>query len=247
MGLRCRCRLRPAAQSLPLNGRLSRGSAESRSRLPMTWVRSDIVVASFAAAGRGTAFDPVRAQKLLFLVDREVSERIGGPYFDFQPYHYGPFDADVYSALEGLATSEDVRIDGSARCPRYSLTAIGYRRGRAVLEGLPHPVAKYIRNAARWIRLTPYRRILSALYRRYPDMAVNRVVGHWTRPRRNEPGSPFVHGMARAFDFRGLSGRARDSGRISRSDTDAIRDAWRAVGEELEGAMAGFGDSEHLW
>lgn len=136
---------------------------DSEKTLPVTWVRSDIVLASFAAAGRETALDPIRAQKLLFLVDREVSERIGGPYFDFRPYHYGPFDADVYSALDNLATSEDLRIDGSGRHPCYQLTETGYRRGRTVLGGLPHPVSKYMRNAARWIRLTPYRRILSAI------------------------------------------------------------------------------------
>ena len=52
----------------------------------------DIVAAAFAATEPGTKFDPLRAQKLLFLIDQVVSERIGGPFFDFRPYLYGPFD-----------------------------------------------------------------------------------------------------------------------------------------------------------
>ncbi len=55
--------------------------------------RGDILAAAFAAAGPGAAFDPIRVQKLLFLIDREVTERIGGPFFHFRPYHYGPSTA----------------------------------------------------------------------------------------------------------------------------------------------------------
>ena len=204
----------------------------------MEWDRSEIVTA---------ALEPIRVQKLLFLVDREVSERIGGPFFDFQPYHYGPFDRIEYRELDALARAKDVCIDRSGQYPRYLLTETGYRHGMAVLEGLPDPVAKYMRNAARWVRLTPYRRMLAATYRRYPDTAVNSVVGRLVPPRRKETRSAFVRGMARAFDFTGTSLRTQDSGKAAGFDADAIRDAWRTVGEELEGAMMRSAESEHLW
>lgn len=215
----------------------------------MAWDRSDIVTASFAAGGPGASFDPIRTQKLLFLVDREVSERIGGPFFDFQPCHYGPFDADVYRVIEELATAEEVRVDGSGRYPRYRyiLTGSGYGRGTAVLDGLPQAVAKYLRDAARWVRLTPYRRMLSAIYSRYPDTAVNSVVGQPRAKRRAQRQNPFVRGMARAFDFTGTLHRTPGSPKPARSDADAIRSAWRAVGQELEEAMTSFGESERLW
>lgn len=213
----------------------------------MAWDRSDIVTASFAAGGPGAAFDPIRVQKLLFLVDREVSERVGGPYFDFRPYHYGPFDPAVYRVLDDLAAAGVLWTDSSGRYPRYLLTETGYRRGMAVLERLPDVVATYMGSAARWVRLTPYRLMLSAIYRRYPETAVNSVVGHLGPSRREETERPFVRGMARAFDFTGTSHRTQDPGSGPGSDADAIHDAWRAVGEELEDAMASFGDSEHLW
>ena len=37
-------------------------------------------------------------QKLLFLLDREAAEIVGGPHFRFVPYNYGPFDKGVYVA-----------------------------------------------------------------------------------------------------------------------------------------------------
>lgn len=213
----------------------------------MPWDRSDIVAASFAAAGPHAAFDPLRVQKLLFLVDREVSERIGGPYFDFRPYRYGPFDPVLYRVLDDLARAKDVRFDDSGRYRRYLLSDKGYRRGATALDSLSEPIGNYIRDAARWVRLTPYRRMLAAIYRQYPDTAVNSVIGRLRPPRREGVRSPVVRGMVRAFDFTGTSHRHRDSGRVASSDADAIRDAWRTVGEELEEAMSRFGDSERLW
>ena len=68
----------------------------------MDWNRADIVTAGFAAGGPRAVFDLVRTQTLLFLVDRAVSERMGGPFFDFRPHHNGPFDRDVYRVLAGF-------------------------------------------------------------------------------------------------------------------------------------------------
>ena len=226
-------------------GSAGHSAAERESQVP--WDRSDIVAASFAAAGPRAAFDPLRAQKLLFLVDREVSERIGGPYFDFRPHRYGPFDPALYRVLDDLAKAKDVRFDDSGRYRRYLLSDKGHGRGAAVLDSLPEPIGKYLRDAARWVRLTPYRRMLAAIYRQYPDTAVDSVIDRLRAPRREGVRSPFLRGMVRAFDFTGTSHRHLDSGRAASSDADAIRDAWRAVGEELEEAMSGFGDSERLW
>ena len=89
--------------------------------------------------------------------------------------------------------------------------------------------------------------MLAAIYSRYPDTAVNSVVDQPRSRRRARHQHPFVRGMTRAFDFTGTRHRTLDSPRPKRSDADAIRDAWRAVGEELEDAMMRFGDSERLW
>ena len=213
----------------------------------MGWDRSDTVTAAFAAGGPGAAYDPIRAQNLLFLVDREVSDRIGGPFFDFRPYHYGPFDRAVYAVIGELEAAGNARVDTSGPYPHYLLTTTGYRRGAAVLADFPDPVADYVERASRWVRLMPYRRMLAAIYRRYPEMAVNSVVRHLAseRPARRE--NPFARGMARAFDITGTMYRSTDAEVGLESDGDAIRDVWRAVGDAIEEAMVGFGESTRLW
>ena len=213
----------------------------------MTRNRQDIVTAAFAAAGPGAAFDSIRAQKLLFLIDREVSDRIGGPFFDFRPYHYGPFDRAVHGVIGELVAAGTARVDTSGPYPHYFLTKSGYRRGAEVLAGFPDPVADYVERASRWVRLMPYRRMLAAIHRQYPEMAANIVVRDLTSepPARRE--SPFVRGMSRAFDITGTMYRSPDTVIGLESDGEAIRDVWAAVGRDLEDAMVGFGESERLW
>ncbi len=209
--------------------------------------REEIVAAAFAAAGPGVSFDPIRVQKLLFLIDRAVSDRIGGPFFHFQPYHYGPFDKAIYIVIVTLATAGDLKVDGSGAYPRYSLTSDGYRRGKASLASFPTPVADYFGRVARWIRMMPYRRILAAIYREYPEMAENSIVRHLgtTRPAPRE--HSFIRGMTRAFDLTGTLHRAPDAEVGLHADADALREDWRTVGDEIEEAMVQFGEAERIW
>ena len=209
--------------------------------------REDILAAAFAAAGPGAAFDPIRVQKLLFLIDREVSERIGGPFFHFRPYHYGPFDRTIYDVIGKLVATGDARVDFSGPYPRYLLSGAGYRRGTAVLASFPDPVADYVARASRWVRLMPYRQMLVAIYRQYPDMAVNSVVRHLASERPTRRQNPFIRGMTRAFDITGTMHRSPDRAVGLESEAEAIRDTWRAVGDHLEDAMVEFGATERLW
>ena len=68
--------------------------------------RLELILASFAAAGPGAAFDPVRVQELLSLVDREVSDqaddefRSKGPYFRLNRKMYRQ-EYDLAPACQG--------------------------------------------------------------------------------------------------------------------------------------------------
>ena len=209
--------------------------------------RHDIVAAAFAAAGPGAEFDPLRAQKLVFLIDRVGSQRIGGPFFDFRPYHYGPFDRAVYDVIRKLVAVGHAQTDTSGPYHRHLLTDAGYRHGLALLGSLPDPIADYFERAARWVVLVPYRRMLAAIYREYPEMAVNSVVRDLGGDRSDPNRRPFVRGMASAFDLMGTMHRPRGSHDNLGSDAEAIRSDWRAVGADIEEAMVRFGETEGLW
>lgn len=138
--------------------------------------RKEIVLAALAGSN-GEWFTPVQVQKLLFVMDRELADRIGGPYFEFAPYDYGPFDAAVYSTLEGLCLEGLVEIEYSpnTRWSKYRLTLAGVEKGRCALETMPQEVCNFVRSLSEWVRSLSFAELVSAIYRRYPDMKAKSI------------------------------------------------------------------------
>lgn len=138
--------------------------------------RRDFTLAALAASNRHPV-TPVQLQKLLFILDRNIGARLGGSGFNFQPYHYGPFDRAVYSTLdqldyEGLA--EISELPNSSR-RQYALTDAGQRTGDEVLNDLGEPIAKYFREVAAFVRSQSFASLVSAIYKAYPEMKANSV------------------------------------------------------------------------
>jgi hypothetical protein len=194
-----------------------------------------------SAGGPEARYDPVRVQKLFFLIDREISEFIDGPHFHFEPYHYGPFDKAVYEDLDELAEQREINVDTTRRYNQYSLTEAGYERGVAVLNTLPEPAARYMEDAAKWIRLVPFKHLLSAIYRQYPDMAVNSVlpqaVSGYSHASFRFPMPSFLSGMARTLDFMGTLDDYRSDWGDERLDALGIYHDWSAVGDDFGTVM----------
>lgn len=207
----------------------------------MTRRRSDIVLAAMAAGSAGARFDPVRVQKLFFLIDREISDFIDGPYFHFEPYHYGPFDKAVYEELDSLAEQGKMKIDTTRQYNQYSLTDSGYERGVAVLSTLPELAANYMEEAAKWVRLVPFKHLLAAIYRQYPDMAINSVIpqpaASYSHASFRFTMPSFLSGMARTLDFMGTLEDYQWDTSDERLDALALYHDWSAVGDDLGAAM----------
>lgn len=206
--------------------------------------RSEVVLLALAAGGPGTLFEPVRVQKLLFLIDREIPEPFGGPHFNFRPYDYGPFDRAVYDELDTLSQHGKVRIAEGADRRTYALTEAGLDQGRQGLTRLPSEVRQYLIELARWVLSLSFGRLLAAIYRRYPEMATNSVALDVQRrfplsPRQSDT-PPFLEGLASAFDLTGtfLAPAPRPTG--FRRDAEALEADWRAVGDDLRAAMAEY-------
>lgn len=209
--------------------------------------RSDVVLAAMATCRRGTLFEPVRIQKLLFLIDREIPDAVDGPHFRFRPYHYGPFDRMVFVTLEELSAAGQVAIDAAGALRTYSLTTDGLARGSELLQRLPADVREYLTKLARWVLSLRFARLLAAIYHEYPDMATESVALDTKRrhpkPSLEIPRNPFLAGAASVFDLSGvLGGRptSRDPEPPVMSDADAMRDAWEAVGDDLYAALADY-------
>jgi uncharacterized protein len=137
--------------------------------------RQNFVLAALAAAGVDVSFTPVQVQKLFFLIDREASHLVGGPHFSFEPYDYGPFDKSVYSEIDALSALDLAVVKNDERVRKYELSAGGYARGREILQGLPENTRQYLSAIALWVRSLSFQQLVSAIYKRHPDMKVNSV------------------------------------------------------------------------
>jgi uncharacterized protein len=137
--------------------------------------RSELVTLALGSAGGQTPFTPVQVQKLFFLIDREIGPQIGGPHFAFAPYDYGPFDGNVYRELEALCRQGLVHIEPAGSLKYYSLTGAGLAAANAISRNEDFRTRDYIQRAAVWVRSLGFADLVSAIYRKYPDMQVNSV------------------------------------------------------------------------
>lgn len=137
--------------------------------------KRDLLLAALAA-GAGDEHTPVQIQKLLFLVEKNVADDLGGAAFRFVPYDYGPFDSSVYDVLRSL---ESEGLAASAVAPRgwkkYKLTAQGQALGDALLRGLPQRAGGYIRTVSEFVRRLSFAQLVSSVYKSYPEMKANSV------------------------------------------------------------------------
>jgi uncharacterized protein len=141
----------------------------------MPLARRDIVLAALAAGGENASFSPVQVQKLLFLIDRNSAQYLGGPHFSFRAYDYGPFDSAVYDQLTALSFEGKVDVAGTGRYRLYSLTSQGFQEGSRALSGLSPEIADYLRKLATWVRSLSFQQLVSAIYQAYPDMKANSI------------------------------------------------------------------------
>ena len=199
----------------------------------------DLVLAALAAGGQRTVYNPTHVQKLFFLIDRELAAWVDGPHFNFQPYHYGPFDRKVYDVLTGLAAKSLVTIHQDNRFPVYALTEQGQFDGYACLAKQSDEVVRSLTQCARWVRTQSFQSLLTEIYERYPDMTVNSRVPDLVDRARNRR----AHSSGRAF--------ARGAGSILnlyperhtthlRSAAEALAEDWQAIGNDLRNSVVPF-------
>jgi len=139
--------------------------------------RQKLVLAALAAGDTSSEVTPVQAQKLFFLIDKNVAPTVGGPHFRFEPYDYGPFDSAVYSDLDLLsfAPSPYVEVVRSGRYRTYRLTPLGRAVGDESLRNIEPGARDYIGRAKDWVKGLSFQALVRAIYDAYPDMRANSI------------------------------------------------------------------------
>lgn len=138
--------------------------------------QGQIILAAMAAS-EGAIHTPVQIQKLLFLIDKKLSTELGGPFFDFTPYNYGPFDRRIYDLLSTLHLRGDVEIipNPALSWRQYRLTSEGQISGKQILESLKPEIADYIRKLSDFVRGLSFTELVAVIYQHFPEMKANSV------------------------------------------------------------------------
>jgi uncharacterized protein len=136
--------------------------------------KQEMVLAALAP-GAEHRYTPVQVQKLMFLIDRQIPELVNGPHFNFQPYHYGPFDRTVYQELDRLADFDFVDVHELGSVRTYALTASGARAADRAFRLLDPHAQDFVSRTSQFVRSLNFSALVSAIYKKFPEMRANSV------------------------------------------------------------------------
>lgn len=129
------------------------------------------------AAAEGHTYQPVQLQKAIFLISRNIPQAIEGRPFRFEPYDYGPFDAEVYHEAEILRDEgfADITSSPNGRWKLYAASQRGILEGKKALAELSPQHQKYIIEVVSWVRRLGFSELVKSIYEAYPDMKANSI------------------------------------------------------------------------
>lgn len=210
--------------------------------------RSEIVLAALAAGGAGASFSIFRLQKLLFLIDQEASDLIGGRRFQFSAGEFGPYEVHIHEDLGLLVENAEILVDDPTSVSAVELTTKGLRRGDQILLCLSDEARQAVADLTRWMLSRSVAEILAEIFDRYPEMAENSMLrvrpSGYPRPLDECSKAPFLSGMASAIDFAGTLRRNFSKWIDIEYEGEGIASDWDAVGESFRDAMS-LTTSEH--
>ena len=129
------------------------------------------------AAGGDSDVSPVQLQKGLFLLGAECPEGVAPGFYDFQPYDYGPFDAEVYRDArelesEGLIT---IRPVPGQRWHDYRITSQGEQKRVELQDQVSPEVWSHLQAIMKSVRSQSFSALVRSIYQRFPAMKANSV------------------------------------------------------------------------
>lgn len=129
------------------------------------------------AAGEGRPLTPVQLQKTLFLIERAKLLETPKSFYEFEPYHYGPFDKDIFSDADLLDKEGLV-----ARLPSdkgtwvdTSIIPKGSVKATVLKKDLSPQSAKFIDDVVRWAQALSFTDLVKTIYKIYPEFRENSV------------------------------------------------------------------------
>ena len=141
-------------------------------------MKKEDVLLLVVASAKDEPLTPVQLQKVLFLIDKQCHGRIPtSTFYDFEPYHYGPFDAEVYRDADELADEGMVLRFQSNRGAWMNTisTHSGRERADQLKEEMDPEIVQYIDDVVEWAQGLSFRELVASIYQAYPEFKANSV------------------------------------------------------------------------
>ncbi|TAK25368.1 MAG: hypothetical protein EPO26_03050 [Chloroflexota bacterium] len=136
----------------------------------------DWTLITIASADRAS-LSPVQLQKALFLLGKELPGEVGDDFYEFVPYHYGPFSSAVSADAITLQRDDLVEIERpiGQRYVEYRVTTKGVAAAADLRARASVKAVEYLDQVVKWARTRSFAELVRAVYAKYPDMQVNSV------------------------------------------------------------------------
>lgn len=121
---------------------------------------------------------PVRLQKSLFLLGKELPKVVGSNYYRFVPYNYGPFCIDIYQDLDTLISDGYIEAipHPNSRWSDYRLTSKGQEHIDSItIKDKDAYVLEYLQSVIKWILNLSFQQLIATIYKIYPKYQKNSV------------------------------------------------------------------------
>lgn len=143
---------------------------------PRPCMDRDKYILAVMSVSKGQEYTPVQLQKLFFLLDENISDEFGGQFFNFEPYHYGPFDKDVYTELEALKSNKLLDIHfGFNNLKKYKLSEEGQKKGEELFGKLSERSKNYIKKVEHFVITLSFDQLIRSIYAEYPKMKAKSI------------------------------------------------------------------------
>jgi hypothetical protein len=134
-----------------------------------------LLLALDAAQDRGLT--PVQIQKALFVLSQRRKDDVGGDFYAFRPYHYGPFDAQVYHDADMLVEDGLLTLDlSNGRSMRtYHISPLGEQAAEQIRREVSPYAVEYLQNVVEWTQRLSFSELVRSVYEAFPEMRENSV------------------------------------------------------------------------
>ena len=138
--------------------------------------RRDLLLVVLAAA-KGASLTPVQLQKSLFLLSESTLPEKPRPFYEFEPYHYGPFAIEIYDDVSGLVESGSaVAIPAAtARWNTFAATPAGQAEAARLRPQLSDKSLALVESTVAFVRSLSFSQLVKVIYAHFPHYRENSV------------------------------------------------------------------------